>query len=197
MPLLQRLSRVLLLFCLFFAPLLGDAQTTSPSNEMLLRSMAALGAEASFHTDFTFDNPMLRELARGFPGDEESQRALENLQSVTVHVFRYSRPGLYNPADLEVVRNIYRGPVWKHLVVTGSGHVDRPAHTDLWIRYKQGNVEEMALLVAQPKALNMVEITGNLNPLDLLHLRGHFGIPRFSGERFSDESGHHCLAEDR
>jgi hypothetical protein len=198
MRLFQGLSPVLLLSCLLVAPLLGHAQTVSPNNnDLLLRGMAGLGDQASFHTDFTFDNPMLRELARGFPGDEESQRTLEHLQSVTVHVYRYSRPGLYNPGDVDLVRNFYRGPAWKHLVATSPNREPRPARTDLWIRYKQGNVEGMVLLVAQPKTLDMIEINGKLSPLDLLHLRGHFGIPRFSGERFSDDSGHHFLAEDR
>jgi hypothetical protein len=25
-------------------------------------------------------------------------------------------------------------------------------------------------------------VAGNLSPIDLLHLRGHFGIPRFDGD---------------
>jgi hypothetical protein len=190
MRLLQGLCPVLLLSCLFFAPLPGRAQTVAtPNNDLLLRSMAALGNHASFHTDFTFDNAMLRELARGFPGDEQSQHIVEELESVTVHVYRYPRPGLYSPADVEMVRNLYRGPAWKHLVATGMNHKSYPGHTDLWIRYGQGNVEAMTLLVAEPKALNMVEINGKLSPLDLLHLRGHFGIPRFSADRFADDNG--------
>jgi len=189
MRLFQRLCPVLLLSCLFFAPLPDRAQAASPNNDLLLRSMAALGDHASFHTDFTFDNPMLRELARGIPGDEQSQRVVRDLQSVTVHVYRYPRPGLYNPADVEMVRSFYRGPAWKHLVATGMNHRSYPGHTDLWIRYRQGNVEAMTLLVAEPTALNMVEISGKLSPLDLLHLRGHFGIPRFPADRFLDGSG--------
>jgi len=40
----------------------------------------------------------------------------------------------------------------------------------------------MVLLVANQTNLNLVAINGTLSPLDLLHLRGHFGIPRFSGD---------------
>jgi hypothetical protein len=29
-------------------------------------------------------------------------------------------------------------------------------------------------------------LAGNLSPLDLLHLRGHFGIPRFEGDGLRD-----------
>jgi hypothetical protein len=195
MRLFQVLCSVLLLSSLFVAPLPGRAQATSPNNDLLLRSMAALGTHSSFHTDFTFDNPMLQELARGFPGDEQSQRVVEDLQSVTVHVYRYPRPGMYRQADVEMVRSFYRGPEWKHLVTTEMNHKSYPGHTDLWIRYRRGDVEAMTLLVAEPNAVNIVEICGKLSPLDLLHLRGHFGIPRFSADRFSDESGNRSFAE--
>jgi hypothetical protein len=30
-------------------------------------------------------------------------------------------------------------------------------------------------------------MAGNLSPIDLLHLRGHFGIPRFDGDDFKEE----------
>jgi len=194
MRLFQGLCPVLLLSCLFFAPLPDRAQSAHPNNDLLLRSMAALGNHASFHTDFTFDNPMLRELARGLPKDEQSQHIAEDLQSVAVHVYRYPEPGLYNPSDVEMVRSLYRGPAWKHLVATGMNHKSYQERTDLWIRYRQGDVEAMKLLVAGPTTVNMVEINGKLSPLDLLHLRGHFGIPRFSADRFADD-GNRSFAE--
>jgi len=31
-----------------------------------------------------------------------------------------------------------------------------------------------------------VTVAGNLSPVDLLHLRGHFGIPRFEGSDLRD-----------
>jgi len=195
MHLLQGLCPVLLLSCLFFAPLPDRAQSAHPDNGLLLRSMASLGNHASFHTEFTFDNPMLRELARGLPEDEQSQQIVEGLQSVTVHVYRYPRPGLYDPADVAMVRSLYRGPSWKHLVATGMNHKSYPERTDLWIQSRQGDVDAMKLLVAGPTAVNMVEINGRLSPLDLLHLRGHFGIPLFSADRFADGSSPQSFAE--
>jgi hypothetical protein len=31
-------------------------------------------------------------------------------------------------------------------------------------------------------------VNGTLSPLDLLHLRGHFGIPRFSGDGWTPDN---------
>jgi hypothetical protein len=34
----------------------------------------------------------------------------------------------------------------------------------------------------------LATVAGNLSPVDLLHLRGHFGIPRFEGDELKDTS---------
>jgi hypothetical protein len=44
------------------------------------------------------------------------------------------------------------------------------------------NLRGAAVLVETPKSLTLVTLAGNLSPVDLLHLRGHFGIPRFEGD---------------
>jgi len=36
--------------------------------------------------------------------------------------------------------------------------------------------------VESPRSLPLATLAGNLSPVDLLHLRGHFGIPRFEGD---------------
>ena len=194
---LRRASPVLLILSLWFAPVPEQAQPANLRGNSTLHSMGSLGTHASFHTDITFDNKMLRELARGLPSDQEAHRIVSNLDSVTVHIYRYSRPGLYKPADLSPLRNHYRVPEWKHLVAVGPSGQKQPARTDLWIRFRQGNVEAMALLHAEPKTLDIVEITGKLSPFELLHLRGHFGIPRFPADHFADDSGRQFLAEER
>ncbi len=42
----------------------------------------------------------------------------------------------------------------------------------------------MMVLISKPKDLNLIVLNGDISTLDLLHLRGHFGIPRFSGTGF-------------
>jgi hypothetical protein len=45
-------------------------------------------------------------------------------------------------------------------------------------------VTGMMVLISGPKDLNLIALNGDISTVDLLHLRGHFGIPRFSGDRF-------------
>jgi hypothetical protein len=40
------------------------------------------------------------------------------------------------------------------------------------------NFAGMVVLVANERNVNLIVIDGMISPIDLLHLRGHFGIPK-------------------
>lgn len=191
MPLSRRFASLFFL-AIFLAPLSGHSQSAYPSypdDSWIPQGMDALGRHASFHTDFTFDKQML-DFANGFTGDEETQRIVAKLRGISLHVYKYPEPGLYDLASLNTVRAQYRDRGWKHLVTTHSNAAGlHPGQTDLWIRFENGNVEGMVLLLTNPTNLDLIAVNGTLSPIDLLHLRGHFGIPRFSGDGFSDDNG--------
>lgn len=150
----------------------------------LPQGMDSLAIHASFHTDFTFNRQMLG-LASNFNGDEETQHIVANLRSISVHIFRFPQPGLYNPETLAYIRSQYYNRGWRHLVTAHSNATSQdPASTDLWIRFAHSHVQGMVLLVSNPTNIDLIVINGTLSPLDLLHLRGHFGIPRFPGSQF-------------
>ena len=194
MPHFRRFSSLTLsaLFCM--TPVLAKAQQTGPvpvaeaappsypDDTWIPQGMEVLARHATFHTDFTFDKSML-DAANNILGDDETREAIAKLRGISVHSYKFSAPGLYDPAALEAVRAQYHDRGWKHLV-TSQSYVASPsqARTDVWVRFEHANVEGMVLLVANQTNLNLVAINGTLSPLDLLHLRGHFGIPRFSGD---------------
>jgi hypothetical protein len=192
MPRSHRLAGFVFLTLLATAPFLVQAQQPNsaqsyPDDTWIPRGMDALGNHASFHTDFTFDKAML-DMANNFVGDEETHRVVAKLRGISVHSFRYPAPGLYDTRALNTVRSQYHDRGWKHLV-TSEGHgLAKPGHSDVWIRFEHGDVEGMVLLVADEKNLNLVAINGEISPVDLLHLRGHFGIPRFSGDDFVEQN---------
>jgi Domain of unknown function (DUF4252) len=210
MPLFRRFAPVTLLSLLAFSPLViraqqntpppPDAYSTPPSSapanrpaypddNWLPRGMDSLGSHATFHTDFTFNRQMLG-LASDFDGDEETQHIVGNLRSISLHIFRFPHPGLYNPEALAYIRSQYFNRGWHHLVTAHSNAASmNPGSTDLWIRFAHSDVEGMVLLVSNPTNIDLIVINGTLSPLDLLHLRGHFGIPRFSGDRFVPDNG--------
>ncbi len=177
------------------------ADAPPPPADWIPAGVEQLGRTAAFHTDFTFDRTML-QLAGGLMdgGDADTRNAIAKLDGVTVHLYRYAAPGMYDPRQLDGIREQYRQAGWKHLVSTsthpaaadpnaaplpGSGPIDMSGHTDLFLRFQGADVTGMVVVQAGVRNLNVIALTGDLSPIDLLHLRGHFGIPRFAGDGFA------------
>ena len=107
---------------LLFAPLALAAGGTDPSSSDWLPSgIEQLGKTAEFHNDFTFDRTML-QMASGLidGGDADTKKAIAKLNGVTVHLYRYAAPGMYDPRQLDAIREQYKAAGWKHLVSTQS-----------------------------------------------------------------------------
>lgn len=184
---MRRLLSVLPLLIALSGPLPLPAQS-APQHPpgWIPQEVEELGQRAAFHSDFTFDKSML-QMASNFMNnaDENTRRAINKLDSISVHSYHFSAPGLYDPAVLAHVRAEYSANGWQHLVSTG-GKADpyRATRTDLWIGTSNLNVTGIVLMLSNPTNLDVIAFTGNLSPLDILHLRGHFGIPNFDGDRF-------------
>jgi len=190
------LASALLMPSLAAAPpaIASDAQPTT-SSDWIPTGVEQLGRTAAFHTDFTFDRTML-QMASGLidGGDADTQKAIAKLDGVTVHLYRYAQPGMYDARQLDLIRQQYHAAGWKHLVSTqshplptapGPYAVGSDGHTDLFIKFQGTDVTGMVVMQASPRNLNVVALTGDLSPIDLLHLRGHFGIPKFAGDGFA------------
>src|ERR1700722_11992302 len=187
---LRPAPRVAVLLLMLMAPFVLSAQNAQPPQQPPMnwvpQGFEALGQRAAFHTDFTFDRSML-QLAGYFVGDadQEARNAIAKLNSISVHSYHFAAPGLYDPAALDLIRRQYEATGWRHLVAAhAKGDPFNAGQTDLWINFAHMDVTGMMVLFAGPKDLNLIAFNGDISTVDLLHLRGHFGIPRFSGDRF-------------
>jgi hypothetical protein len=184
---------VALLTLLLAAPVavLGQSAQAPPPQQTPMswipQGFEVLGQRAAFHTDFTFDRSML-QLAGYFVGDADQQtrNAIAKLNGISVHSYHFASPGLYDPGTLDMIRRQFEAAGWRHLVAShGHGDPFNPGQqTDLWINVSHMDVTGMMVLVSAPKDLNLIALNGDISTVDLLHLRGHFGIPRFSGDGF-------------
>jgi hypothetical protein len=153
------------------------------------QGMGALARTAAFHTDVTFDRSMLR-LAGGLwggSGDPQFAAAMSRLDGISVHSYHYAAPGMYDPRLLEGVRRQYSAMGWQHLVTAHPGSAD--GATDLWISFHNMRATGAVVLFQSSTNLDLIAFSGNLSPVDMLHLRGHFGIPRFAGDHFVPAPG--------
>jgi hypothetical protein len=155
----------------------------------LPQGMVPLARTAAFHTDVTFDRSMLR-LAGGLwgaSGDPQFADAMSRLDGISVHTYHYAAPGMYDSRQVEAVRRQYTAMGWQHLVTSHSASSD--GATDLWISFHNMRATGAVVLFQSPTNLDLIAFSGNLSPLDMLHLRGHFGIPRFPGDHFVPAPG--------
>lgn len=150
--------------------------------------LESISRHAAFHADFTFDRNMLH-LADGVfdDGNVDVRRAIGKLNGISVHTYRFALAGAYDPNALEGVRRQYHSGAWKHLVTAenhrnsaGIGDPDAPVgRTDVWVGFEHASVTGVVVMLAGVKNVEVIVVSGDLSILDLLHLRGHFGIPRF------------------
>lgn len=188
---------VLTLVFLFSAAVFAQArrpytpERQAPAPGWTPQSLDALAQHATFHTNFTFNRAMLR-FANNFidDGNADTRRAVDKLDAITVYSYHFSSPGLYDPAALDRVRSDYGATGWKHMTTArAAGDPFSSGQTDIWISFSHAQVTGMTVLLAGAKDIDLITLTGNLSPLDLLHLRGHFGIPRFDPGSFRADTG--------
>jgi hypothetical protein len=165
-------------------PAAVDLEWTPPA-------LAELGRHAQVKSEFTLDRSMLASAVGLVPdADDGLKQAAAKLDGISVHVLRFSGPAVPDPVQLDALRDAYHMRGFKHLVnETATGGATPGEITDIWLAMDGSNVRGGVVLVQSAKTLTLVTAAGNLSPLDILHLRGHFGIPRFEGDHFSDAHG--------
>jgi hypothetical protein len=138
-----------------------------------------LTSEHANHTAFTFDHDMLQS-ATGFLNNGDGPPL--QLNSVTVENYRYSAPAFYIPESMHALVRAYDSAGWKHLVDEHATPRDAAAPpkplTDLWLHYDGPVIDDVTVVVRARKQMSVIEVSGQLRPLDLVHLSGHFGIPK-------------------
>jgi Domain of unknown function (DUF4252) len=151
-------------------------------------ALAQLSAQAAVKSNFTLDRNMLA-MAAGVVSDSDPQtrQAIAKLDGVSVHLLRFNDAGVPDEAKVDAIRRAYHLRGWKHLVTTDERGPARNDTTDVWLVLDGVNVRGAVVLVESPRSLTLATMAGNLSPIDLLHLRGHFGIPRFDGDDFKEE----------
>ena len=151
-------------------------------------ALAQLSSQAPVKSNFTLDRTMLGIAAGLVPdSDAPTRQAINKLNGVSVHTMRFGDAGIPDEGAVESIRTAYHLRGWKH-VVTTSAH-GSPVHngtTDVWVVLDGANVRGAVVLAETPKSLTLVTVAGNLSPVDLMHLRGHFGIPQLNADDFKN-----------
>jgi hypothetical protein len=146
-------------------------------------SLASLADQPASHTGVVFDRSMM-QVAQGLlqQGGLEADRAAAALTSISFDTYRYKEPAFYTPETMASIAQAFRQSGWKHLVngnqTPANAAQPKTAITDVWLHFTGADIDRMTVLVRATRELNVIQIAGDLRPLDLIHLSGHFGIPK-------------------
>jgi hypothetical protein len=159
----------------------GQAPAVPPNQAQawVPEGIAALGQNASSRTEFTLDHSTLALVSKLDKSNEALRRVIAEVNGISVHSFRFPGAFSYDPAIIGSITRQYQAAGWQHLVDQHKS--DGGLTTDLWVRLDQASIRDIAVLLVGAKELNFISVSGSITPLDLLHLSGHFGIPKMDG----------------
>jgi hypothetical protein len=149
----------------------------------ITESLSTLADQPATHTGFVLDRSEL-QLAQGLlqQGGLDADRAAAALASISFDTYRYKEPAFYTPETMAQIVDRFHRAGWKHLVDGNQAPANeaqpRTAITDVWLHFSGPDIDHVTVLVRGARDMSLVQVAGDLRPLDLLHLGGHFGIPK-------------------
>jgi hypothetical protein len=149
---------------------------SAPEREWVPDGIAALGQQASRKTAFEIERPLL-ELASRLEGDNpDLRRVVAGVNGIAVRSYGFADGAAADPATIEAIGRQYQDAGWLHLVSKRGNNAG--GTTDLWLRMEGATIRQIAVLLVRARQVDFVAVSGAISPLDLLHLSGHFGIPK-------------------
>jgi hypothetical protein len=182
MRLKLRLSRKL--FAIVFVVLIGISAAklaeAEPQQDWVPRGIEAVRKNASSKTEFTLDHSMLVMAAKLDHDNEDLRRVIAGVNGVTVHSYRFPGAWTYDAQVLSSVKDEYHSAGWKQ-VLNNHQKDGGPGSTEVWVRLENNAISSVAVLLEKSSEVDFIAISGSISPLDLVHLGGHFGIPKIEG----------------
>jgi hypothetical protein len=172
---------------LFFVTLAAQAAAGATPDPRVpagvIDSLNNLADQPATHTGFTFDRSEL-QLAEDVlqQGGLDPDRAAAALTGISLDTYHYKQPAFYTPETMAWIVDSFHHAGWKHLVngnqTPANSAQPRSSITDVWLHFSGADVDHLTVLVRGTHEMSLVQVAGDLRPLDLVHLSGHFGIPR-------------------
>ena len=178
-----RLPRLLLPALLSATLVFAYAQPPAGGPADLQGALMNLADQPATHTSFSFDRSEL-QIAQNLleSNGMDANRAPAALTGISVDNYRYPRPAFYLPETMASIIANYHAAGWKHLVNANQtpANTAQPHSTvtDLWLRFAGPDITGITVLNRSPRDMSVIQVTCELRPLDLIHLSGHFGIPK-------------------
>jgi hypothetical protein len=147
-----------------------------------LEHLEKLSSKAAEINNVTLDGDMLQLAAKFLDLDKEDPEAaqvkdvIKKLKGIYVKNFEFDEPNQYSSADVEEIRAQLAAPGWSKIIENRSRH--NAENNEIYVmKDASNNIAGIAILVAEPKELTVVNIVGPVDLDKLSALGGKFGIP--------------------
>ena len=136
-------------------------------------AIGGLSSQRATATTITFDREML---------DSMLGASVAGFNGVSFEHYQYPEPVFYIPEEMQSLEQAYKAAGWKHLIESNVGPRESAQPTkpiaDIWFHWQGGEIDHVTALIRGRKEMNVVHVSGLLRPMDLVHISGHFGIPK-------------------
>jgi hypothetical protein len=149
-----------------------------------LNQLEKLASKADEVVDVTLDGSTLKFAEKFMEADKDEDDAealniIKNLTGIYVKSFEFDKPDQYSEADVEAIRAQLRNSSWNRMV-----NVTSHRNKELDEVYVMSGPDSktnlgLAVIVAEPKELTMVNIVGPIDADHLAALSGEMGVPDF------------------
>lgn len=175
--------RIWLIGCFMGAALLGMALPAPAQDARLkLAQLEKLSAKAVEVNSVTLDGDMLQlaakflDMDKDDPESEQVKSLIKNLKGIYVKSFEFDQPNQYSVSDVEDIRSQLAAPRWNKIVESRDKRANE--NDEIYVmKDNHNNVAGVAILVAEPKELTVVNFVGPVDLDKLSALGGKFGIP--------------------
>jgi hypothetical protein len=177
----MKLRPVLFALALSSAALIAQPPVGAPGD--LQTALMNLADQPATHFSVSLDRAELQAAQNLLAsGGLDANRAAAAITGFSVDNYHYPRPAFYTPETMASIIAGYHAAGWKHLVNANQtpANTAQPHSTvtDLWLRFAGPDITGITVLTRTPRDMSVVQIACELRPLDLVHLSGHFGIPK-------------------
>jgi Domain of unknown function (DUF4252) len=157
-----------------------------------LNQLEKLADKADEVVDVMLDGPTLKFAEKFMEADKDEDDAealniIRNLTGIYVKSFEFDKPGQYSEADVEAIRNQLKSASWTRLVNVTSRREKELDEVYVMASPNSKTNLGLAVIVAEPKELTVVNIVGPIDADHLAALSGEMGVPDF--EHKHDQHG--------
>lgn len=175
-------SNCLIGFFVGVLPFCMALPTCAQDARLKLAQLEKLSAKAVEVNSVTLDGDMLQlaakflDMDKDDPESEQVKSLIKNLKGIYVKSFEFDQPNQYSASDVEDIRSQLAAPGWNKIVESRDKRANE--NDEIYVmKDSHNNVAGVAIIVAEPKELTVVNIVGPVDLDKLSALGGKFGIP--------------------